>query len=394
MKFQDIRLKTSLVAITALAVAASAGFGAARLMDSGGEPAPAEADHAEEGHSEDETGGDGDLIRLTPEAAAAAGVSIIAVERGGGAELKLPGRVAFAPGAVATVDAPLAGTVSGVHVGLGDRVSVGTPLITLRSPEGAASRATADAAQASADAARAAERRDRRLFDQGWVSQARLDITSAEARRAEAELRAALARIAAYGGPGSGGMTVVRSPIAGVVTRLSVAPGQTLHEEALQVAGVADPRRVELVFEAPPQAAALLKVGDRLESTVPGAGAVEGVVVAVAPVNERGVVVVRARAIGAAPPAGSVVSARVMTGISEGRSRPVVPLEAVQTVEGAPSVFVATAEGFRARPVATGSSADGRIEIVSGLNGDERIAGAGAFLLKAELVKGDADHGH
>ncbi|MEJ8404227.1 efflux RND transporter periplasmic adaptor subunit [Brevundimonas vesicularis] len=371
----------------AVVVALGAGFGAARILDR----PPAEAEHAEAGHAEDENG-EAVFVALTPQEAAQAGVSVVAVQRGGGAELKLPGRVAFAPGAEAAVDAPLGGAVVRVHVGLGDRVAAGSQLITVRSPDGAASRADADAAGATVLAARAAERRDRALFEQGWVSQARLDVTAAETRRAEAQHRAARARVGAFGAPGADGLTVVRSPIAGVVTRLSAAPGQVLHEEALQVAAVADPGRVELVFEAPPAAAAILKVGDRLESTVAGSRVMSGVVVAIAPANANGVVVVRARPVGETPPAGSVVSARVSAGVGTGT--PVVPLDAVQTIEGAPCVFVQEDGGFRARPVVTGRTSDGRIEIVSGLTGTERIAGVGAFLLKAELAKGEAEHGH
>ena len=382
MQSQKHWLMTGAAVIAALGV----GFGAAQLLN---RPAPEPA-HADEGHAEDEA--EPSVVALSPADAAAAGVTVVTLQRGGGAELKLPGRVAFAPGAEAAVDAPLGGAVVRVHVGLGDRVSAGSPLITVRSPEGAASRATVDAASASADAARAAETRDRSLFDQGWVSRARLDITATEARRAEAELRAARARVGAYGAPGADGMTVVRSPIAGIVTRLSAAPGQVLHEEALQVAAVADPRRVELVFEAPPSAAALLSVGDRLESTLAGSSAVSGVVTAIAPANEAGVVIVRARPDGAVPPAGSVLSARITAGVGTGAF--VVPLDAVQTIGGVASVFIAEAEGFRARPVVTGRTSDGRIEIVSGLTGSERIAGAGAFLLKAELAKGEAEHGH
>jgi cobalt-zinc-cadmium efflux system membrane fusion protein len=86
------------------------------------------------------------------------------------------------------------------------------------------------------------------------------------------------------------------------------------------------------------------------------------------------------------------VSARVSTGAGSGAL--VVPIDAVQTVEGTLSVFVLEKDGFRARPVATGRTSDGRIEVVSGLFGSERIAGAGAFLLKAELAKGEAEHGH
>lgn len=371
----------------AVVVALGAGFGAARILDR----PPAKAEHAEASQAEDENG-EAAFVALTPQEAAQVGVSVVAVQRGGGAELKLPGRVAFAPGAEAAVDAPLGGAVVRVHVGLGDRVAVGSALITVRSPDGAASRADADAAGATVQAARAAERRDRALFEQGWVSQARLDVTAAETRRAEAQHRAARARVGAFGAPGADGLTVVRSPIAGVVTRLSAAPGQVLHEEALQVAAVADPGRVELVFEAPPAAGAILKVGDRLESTVAGSRVMSGVVVAIAPANTNGVVVVRARPVGETPPAGSVVSARVSAGVGSGT--PVVPIDAVQTIEGAPSVFVQEDGGFRARPVVTGRTSDGRIEIVSGLAGTERIAGVGAFLLKAEVAKGEAEHGH
>ncbi|MGV3579373.1 MAG: efflux RND transporter periplasmic adaptor subunit [Brevundimonas sp.] len=384
MTLQRHWLMTGAAVIAALGV----GFGSAQLMN---RPASGD-DHAEEGHAEEGHAEEGEALAMTPEQAAAAGVSVIAVQRGGGTELKLPGRVAFSPGAEAAVDAPLGGAVVRVHVGLGDRVAPGTALVTLRSPDGAASRADADASAATAEAARAAERRDRTLFEQGWISQARLDVTASEMRRAEAELRAARARVGAFGTPGADGLTVVRSPIAGVVTRISAAPGQVLHEEALQVAAVADPRRIELVFEAPPSAAALLSVGDRLDSTVAGSRVVSGVVVAIAPANENGVVIVRARPTGEAAPAGSVVSARITAGGGDGAM--VVPVDAVQTVEGTPSVFVQEGEGFHVRPVVTGRTADGRVEILSGLTGDERIAGVGAFLLKAELAKGEADHGH
>jgi len=370
----------------AVVVALGAGFGAARIL----ERPPAAADPVEAGHAEE--AGEEAFVVLTSQDAARAGVSVIAVQRGGGAELKLPGRVAFAPGAEAAVDAPLGGAVVRVHVGLGDRVAAGAPLITVRSPDGAASRADADAAGATVEAARAAERRDRSLFEQGWVSQARLDVTAADTRRAEAQHRAARARVGAFGAPSSDGQTIVRSPIAGIVTRLSAAPGQVLHEEALQVAAVVDPGRVELLFEAPPAAAAILKVGDTLESTVAGSRVVSGVVIAIAPANANGVVIVRARPSGEAPPAGSVVSARVSAGAGTGTF--VVPLDAVQTVEGASSVFVQEGGGFRARRVVTGRTSDGRIEILSGLAGSERIAAAGAFLLKAELAKGEAEHGH
>jgi len=68
-----------------------------------------------------------------------------------------------------------------------------------------------------------------------------------------------------------------------------------------------------------------------------------------------------------------------------------VPSEAIQTVGGKPSLFVVEEKGFRAHAVVVGRTSSGRTEIVSGLEGEEQIAGAGAFLLKAELGKSEVE---
>jgi len=378
-----------LAAAGALVIAVGAGFGLARLTAA---PPDAHAEGEEHGDEDGEEEAVSGFVAITADAARALDIGIVQVGRGGGSELTLPGRVSLIPGAEAAVDSPLAGVVMAVHVGLGDRVRTGDVLATIRSPDGAASRADVDALSAAVEAAQAAEQRDRTLFGQGWISQARLDVTNAEVRRAEAALRAARARIAAYGAPGSDGRVEVRTPIAGVVTAVTVTPGQFLHEEAQQVAMVSDARRLELAFEAPPQAAGHIRVGDTLSATAPGADPIAAVVTAIAPVNEAGVVVIRARAAGALPAVGTVISARLASDTDEGALT--VPLDAVQTIEGVPSVFVFTGEGFRAVPVVTGAASGGSIEIVSGLDGDERIAGRNAFLLKAELGRGEAEHAH
>jgi cobalt-zinc-cadmium efflux system membrane fusion protein len=68
-----------------------------------------------------------------------------------------------------------------------------------------------------------------------------------------------------------------------------------------------------------------------------------------------------------------------------------VPDEAVQSVEGRDVVFVRTAKGFEARPVTVGQRSAGRAEIVSGLTAGQSIAARNAFLLKAELGKGEGE---
>ena len=53
-------------------------------------------------------------------------------------------------------------------------------------------------------------------------------------------------------------------------------------------------------------------------------------------------------------------------------------------------VFIADEDGFKARPVTPGRTGGGYTQIIEGLKGGERIAGRGAFVLKAELSKGEA----
>lgn len=366
----------------AIVAALGVGFTAARLTDRA--PVAAEAEeHAEESAAPG-------FVQLAPSEAAAAGVQLAALERGGGSELVLPGRVAFAPGAQSVVGAPLGGTVSQVHVAAGTRVGPGAALATVRSAEGAVTRASLDSARASAEAARAVEARERRLLNAGVVARQDWEAARAASLRAQADLRAAQAQTAALGSPGSNGVTVIRSPIGGVVTRVAVSPGSVL-AQAAEVAEIANTTQVELVFDVPPASVGLIVVGAQVQARQPDGEVVTAIVTAVAPGAAGGGATVRARPTGPTPPPGTILSARIPGG---GGGALTVPSEAVQTIDGVPSVFVAEAAGFRARPVVTGRVAAGRTEILRGLTGSERVAGQGAFLLKAELAKGEAEHGH
>ncbi len=160
------------------------------------------------------------------------------------------------------------------------------------------------------------------------------------------------------------------------------------------IAEVTNPAWVEIVFNAPPALAVQVRSGSTMRVQGP-AGEFEAQVTGVAAGAgaEGGAAVIRAHPTGSRlPPAGSAVTGAVVTG--EAVSGMTVPSEAVQTVEGANVVFVRTATGFRAAPVLVGRQAAGRTEILSGLTASDRVAGSNAFLLKAELAKGEAEHGH
>ena len=66
----------------------------------------------------------------------------------------------------------------------------------------------------------------------------------------------------------------------------------------------------------------------------------------------------------------------------------------MQNIEGQDVVFVRSDEGFDAMKVRTGTRSGGRTEILSGVTAGQVVATRNAFLLKAELGKGAAEHGH
>lgn len=376
------------ILILGLAVALVAGVGGifiGRALD-GGPPA---AGHEEkEKHAEAE-GGEG-FVAMAPAEARAAGVELATVVRGGGGELIVPGRVAFAPGAEAEIGAPLAGRVEAVHVAPGRQVAAGTPLVTLRSADGAALHAAAASAHADAEAAGANYRRETTLFAERVTARQDLEAARAASLRASAAARAAQAQFAAQGAPDAAGRVTVRAPMAGTVTVLTAAPGAVLAAGGA-VARIADQGRVELVFDAPASMAATIRPGTAIVATAAGGREVRAIVTAVAPNAVDAGAQVRARIEGEAPPPGTPLSGRLLIGSAGGL---IVPSDAIQTVEGRQVVFVAEGRGFRARPVVIGRTASGRTEILRRLREGERVAGRGAFLLKAELSRGEAEHEH
>ena len=370
----------------AVVVALAAGFGAAKMLDHQPASEKPKAEKAEEG--DHDAAPAGDVVKLTADQARAAGIATVTVVTGGASDIRLSGRIEPAPEARAVVASPVAGAVEQVLVAPGRSVNAGAPLLLVRSAEGASLRAETVSAEAEAQAAGLAAARDERLLKEGVIARQDWEASRAAATKASAEATAARARAAASGAPAANGRATVRAPIRGLVTSVAVAPGGFVAQGAT-VAEVSDPTRVEAVFMAPPDAASKLKAGARLALIGPDGSETPAVITGVAPMaaQETGASIIRARptALGLVP--GQPVSASVASG---GLQLPTVPAEAVQTVSGRTVVFVAEAGGFRARPVTPGATGGGATQIVQGLKGGERVAGRGAFVLKAELSKGEA----
>ena len=87
--------------------------------------------------------------------------------------------------------------------------------------------------------------------------------------------------------------------------------------------------------------------------------------------------------------AGQFVTGEVVT--SEVEARVAVAASAIQVIKNAPTVFVQTSKGFEPRVVKLGQHDRESVEIVVGVNAGDRYAGKNSYLIKADLLKSEAD---
>lgn len=77
--------------------------------------------------------------------------------------------------------------------------------------------------------------------------------------------------------------------------------------------------------------------------------------------------------------------------ISQFQATVAVLPSALQTMNGKPAVFVQGPRGFEARTVTVGKRSTSAVEITSGLRAGERYATTNSYLVKADLLKGEAE---
>ena len=283
------------------------------------------------------------------------------------------GTVAPRPGRYAELAAPAPTRVARILVAPGQRVAAGDTLVVF---EQAPFEAAAHAADVALMAAQHAADRASRLVAAGILpkkdaDQADLDLAAAQTADVTARRNADLAAL--------------RSPIAGVVTRVNAVMGASV-DVSQPVVAVADPNALDLVFGLSVDAAGRVHAGDSLlvlagelgTGDTLGPGRVQDVGVAVDSVTRtvtaRGHLTHGTRALRI----GETVYARIAV-----RTTPkaiVVPeVSLVPTGEGYRVFVVDTAGMAHARDVTVGGRADGLAEITSGLAAGEVVVAAGAY---------------
>lgn len=384
-------------------------------------PAPsqpaADADNGHGGHGgHDEADGHsadtehGDHIELSPEEADAAGIRLSEAESGTiPTVLELPAEIQVDADRIARVSPQIEGLVAQLYAGEGDQVEAGARLARLNSRELAGLKADYLNALSAEKLAQAELQREEKLWDQQITSEADLQSARAAFSAAHAAREATENRLHAVGVghgildrldeamDGALAHAYVTAPISGTVIRRGVAVGETVAVNGEPMFVILDESVVWADIAVYKEDLGKVEKGQTVSfRQQDGAHLAEGQISTVLPVIDETSRTATARVIidnasGKLKP-GQFVSALIETG--ESRSDVRVPSNAVVEVEGRPSVFVPTDEGFEPRRVDIGASAGGYSQIRSGLRAGETFVSDGAFTLKAQLEKDAFGDGH
>lgn len=89
---------------------------------------------------------------------------------------------------------------------------------------------------------------------------------------------------------------------------------------------------------------------------------------------------------------GAAVKARIVVAMQP--AAVVVPLSALQTMEGREVVFVRDGDAYTARPVVLGARDAGKVEVKDGLRVGEQVVVEQSYVVKADIGKAGAAHEH
>lgn len=290
--------------------------------------------------------------------------------------IALTGRLMPVPGGSATLSAPVDAMVQAIAIRVGQQVRAGEQLIRLDAPElvMAAERMQAQALADSLDLAR-----QRHLFEEGVAARRVLDERMAAATGSRADASTALRLLQ---------RAELQSPIAGVVQRIAVQPGERVSAGQSLVEVVSG---AALDFHAAVPVALLVRLrtgqsvafaGD--SGTPPVNGRIIGIAPAVDSITGLGEVVVHI------PRAGQMLAGAGVTGalqLRQLRDVFVVPESALVPADGRMQLYVVQRDSIaRARPVQVLLRNSGRAAISGDLAPGDLIVVSGSYGLSDSMA--------
>jgi len=329
-----------------------------------------------------------------------------AVESRTGSDLVvLLGELAVDERAYAEVGPPVAARVTRLFVNTGDTVRAAQTLVELTSPDLGRERAAYLSANVRLKLAEAVLERKRGLATEKIVPLREVQEAESAVGEARAVVRASRAAIAAFGvdpptddGDGATASTfVLRSPVAGAVIERTAVLGQLL-DPATPAFRIGNLATLWLTVHAFERDAVRIRQGVSARLSFPALPGQDfaGIVTTVGRHVERAsrTVPVRIDVKNRGNLLRPGMSATATLPVGDTGAILTVPVASVQRVRNEWCVFLPKdANHFEIRRIGRGRDLGGEVEVLSGLRAGETIVVDGAFLLKAQAEKGEAEHG-
>ena len=356
-------------------------------------------DSSEEGHAEEGE------IQLTSQQMVEQGLKVAVASTGLVEKLTtLPGKLVVNTDQQAHISPNFSGHVEQVNVALGQSVQKGQTLAVLIVPELIDQQANLRMAQVNLDLARKDYQREQQLWSQGISAKQDYQRAENAYRQAQITVQSSQARLNALGASGNNnGRFLIKAPISGVISKKDIVVGENV-QLADQLFVIENLKDLWLEFNLPNTSNIHLQAGQILNFKTNGSD--QNYQAKVQTLNphadlQTGRLQVRAKVTTQADVLRPNVLVNVFVTDAQAKTALRVQKKALQQVEGKPVVFVIESEEkglvhLKAQPIEVGvSSQDGQwLEVISGLTEGQKYIADGSFLLKSELEKDEAGHGH
>ena len=356
-------------------------------------------DSSEEGHAEEGE------IQLTSQQMVEQGLKVAVASTGLVEKLTtLPGKLVVNTDQQAHISPNFSGHVEQINVALGQSVQKGQTLAVLILPELIDQQANLRMAQVNLDLARKDYQREQQLWSQGISAKQDYQRAENAYRQAQITVQSSQARLNALGASGNNnGRFLIKAPISGVISKKDIVVGENV-QLADQLFVIENLKDLWLEFNLPNTSNIHLQAGQILNFKTNGSD--QNYQAKVQTLNpqadlQTGRLQVRAKVTTQADVLRPNVLVNVFVTDAQAKTALRVQKKALQQVEGKPVVFVIESEEkglvhLKAQPIEVGvSSQDGQwLEVISGLTEGQKYIADGSFLLKSELEKDEAGHGH
>ncbi|HCV3108167.1 TPA: efflux RND transporter periplasmic adaptor subunit [Acinetobacter baumannii] len=363
---------------------------------------------SEEGHAEGEAGHsesekEEGSLNLTSKQLVEYGVKLEQVGRGEVEQnLSYPAKLVVNTDQQAHVSSTFSARVDSVNVALGQQVEKGQTLATLFVPDLVDQQANLSMAQEALTLAQQDYQREKQLWEQGVSARQDYQRAYNAYRQAQIQVQAANSRLSALGANRSSkGRYVLTAPLSGVISNKDIVIGEQIGpEKQLFVIDRLDQLWVEFVL---PSANTNIQPNQEIEfKSLQTNNIFKAQVQSLTSEadTQTGRLQVRAKVLTPSKELRPNLMVNVLLKQNNAATVLRVSKTAIQQIDGKNVVFVAKQEKDKIHfaPVAVelgNYSSDAQwVEVKSGITEKQQYVTQGSFLLKSELEKGEAEHGH